>query len=227
MKRTLSVGSLACDFCDEFSGGHQNAYAKRYGPNAANRELLSDGTFRVLPTLGQLVEGHLLIAPSFHVTSMGDLIPEESSRLEVVCESVRLALQQVYGRVLFFEHGIRSAGSGGCGIEHAHMHALPVIANGVLETLIREFGGCAIHALADIGETVRQESSYLFFEDSSSTRYVFPVERIPSQYMRKLVADSIGKSDWDWRRCGQEPELFSTLERLTPLLSPAAFVAER
>jgi diadenosine tetraphosphate (Ap4A) HIT family hydrolase len=212
-----------CDFCDEFSGGQQNAYAIRYGPHA-DRELLNDGVFRVLPTLGQLVEGHLLIVPSPHITSMGDLMPKESNHLEAVCDTVRQALREAYGQVLFFEHGIRGAGSGGCGIDHAHIHAVPVAADGILDILVREFGGCAIHRLANIQEAVKPGSSYLFVEDSSASRYVFPVSELPSQYMRRVVAESMGKSDWDWRKCGQEPELMATLERLAPLFSPAAIV---
>ena len=213
-----------CDFCDELSGGQRNAYANRYGPRAPNRELFSDRVFRILPTLGQLTEGHLLVVPSRHLTSMGDLTPYELSQLEAICDSVRCVLLEAYGQALFFEHGIRGAGSGGCGIEHAHLHAVPVAGDGVLDILAREFGGCAIHGLANIKDAVKEESSYLFLEDSSATRYVFPVTELPSQYMRRLVANSIGKSDWDWRKCGQEPELIATLERLAPLFSPAAIV---
>lgn len=117
----------------------------------------------------------------------------------------------------FFEHGIRNSRSGGCGIDHAHMHALPVTANGVLNILTQEFGGTRIDSLVDIGQASGQNSSYLFLEDASRERYVFPVDNLPSQYMRKLVAESIGKSDWDWRNCGHEPALISTVQRLSPL----------
>jgi hypothetical protein len=152
-------------------------------------------------------------------------MPREAiDELDRLTKQIRSALQ-CYGREsVFFEHGIRGQLGGGCGIDHAHMHAVPVAAGGVSEVLIREFGGYEIHSLADFKKRVSQTSSYLFFEDSSSTRYIFPVKRIPSQYMRKLVADSIGKCEWDWRKCGQEPELIATLERLAPRFSPAAGV---
>jgi hypothetical protein len=146
--------------------------------------------------------------------------------LSALTAQVRSALQHCGRESVFFEHGIRSQSGGGCGVDHAHLHAVPVSAHGVLDILIREFGGCAIQGFTDIGGVVRQDTSYLFFEDSSANRYVFPVNKLPSQYMRKLIADSIAKPDWDWRNCGQEPELVSTLERLTPLLSPAALVAD-
>src|SRR5260370_5986666 len=170
-QRKGATQMTGCDFCNEFSGGRRNAYARRYGPHADNRALLNDGVFRVLPTLGQLIEGHLLVIPGRHLTSMGDLMPDESKQLEAICDSVRWTLQEVYGQALFFEHGIRGAGSGGCGIEHAHLHAVPVAGDGVLDFLVREFGGCAIHGLVNIKDAVKQESSYLFFEDSCANRY--------------------------------------------------------
>ena len=214
-----------CDFCDEFAGGSENAFAHRYA-QADDRIILASASFRVIPTLGQIVEGHLLIVPLRHFCAMADLPSSMIEEFNDVCGRVRSALTDAYGECVFFEHGVRGSGSGGCGIDHAHMHAVPVAAKGFLDVLTREFGGCAINDLAEIQKVVKQESSYLFFEDSSAGRHVFPVTELPSQYMRKLVADSIGKPDWDWRKCGQEPELFSTLERLTPLLSPAAIVEE-
>jgi diadenosine tetraphosphate (Ap4A) HIT family hydrolase len=208
-----------CDFCDEFSSGRHNAYADRYGPQPAGRILL-DGCFRVLPTLGQIAEGHLLIVPVGHLCALADLTNEQSEHLERLCQQVRSILRGAYGACVFFEHGIRNAGSGGCGIDHAHMHAVPVTADGVLDILTQEFDGSRIGSLRDVKQSLSHNSSYLFFEHDSGERYVFPADNLPSQYLRKLVAGSIGKSDWDWRKCGYEPGLISTIQRLSPLFSP-------
>jgi len=210
-----------CDFCDEFSSGQQNAYARVYGPHAATRVLV-DGPFRLLPTLGQVAEGHLLIIPAKHLCSLADLADEQTQQLERLCRQVKSVLRRAYGACVFFEHGIRSAGSGGCGIDHAHMHAVPVTADGVLNILTEQFNGRTIGSLGDIKRNLRHDSSYLFFEHISGQRYVFPVENLPSQYMRKLLADSVGKADWDWKKCGPEPELISTLQWLPRLFSAPA-----
>lgn len=215
-----------CEFCDEFSGGAQNEFAKRYAGHISNRSLFGNSHFQIVPTLGQIVEGHLLVVPTEHRCALADVPNQELRELETLCRRISSILTEKHGSCVFFEHGTRGERSGGCGIDHAHMHAVPVAAVGVLDVLTREFGGFAITDLADINEVVKRESSYLFFEDGSASRHVFPVKELPSQYMRKLVSESIGKSDWDWRKCGREPELLSTLERLTPLFSPAAFVAQ-
>ena len=211
--------SQSCDFCDEFTGGRANTYAYRYGRQATKRAILNYSVFRILPTLGQLTQGHLLIAPLEHYCAFADLQNEQTVELERLCHHVRSILRQTYGKCVFFEHGIRTKGSGGCGIDHAHMHAVPVLADSVLNVLLRTFTGRKLKRLEEINRIIPRHSSYLFFEDSRELRYVFPVQHIPSQYLRKLIAEQIGKTDWDWRRCGFEPEIVSTIERLSPMLS--------
>jgi diadenosine tetraphosphate (Ap4A) HIT family hydrolase len=209
-----------CDFCDEFVGKTRNAFAKRYGSDLRDRVLMGTDRFRVIPSLGQIAEGHLLIAPTNHYRAMADMPAEDIESLEVLCCVIRSILRNTYGQCILFEHGIRGGIAGGCGIDHAHMHAVPVTAEGVLNILTREFGGTRIDSLIEIGRELGQNSSYLFLEDASRERYVFPVCNLPSQYLRKLVAESIGKTDWDWRKSGYEAELVSAVGRLLPLFSP-------
>jgi diadenosine tetraphosphate (Ap4A) HIT family hydrolase len=217
---------MHCDFCDEFGGGRRNAYADRYG-QCARRAILANSRFHVIPTLGQLVEGHLLIVPDTHFCALANLPSNQIVELDSLMQLVRSRLNDAYGECTFFEHGIRDEGAGGCGIDHAHMHAVPVAADGVLNTLKQEFGGSRIDSLKGIRDSLPDGSSYLFFENFAGDRYLFPVNNLPSQYMRKLVAESIGKSNWDWRACGCEPELISTIQRLSPLFSPDVAAGHR
>ena len=173
----------------------------------------------MIASLGQITQGHLLVVPLKHICSLRDLGNEDIREVENLRADVRSTLQETYGACVFFEHGIRTGGSGGCGIDHAHMHAVPVTGEGVLKTLTREFRGRSIQCLAEIKRSRNPNSSYLYFEDASAQQYIFPVSNLPSQHMRKLVAESIGKSDWDWRKCGHEPEVISTVQRLAPLFS--------
>jgi diadenosine tetraphosphate (Ap4A) HIT family hydrolase len=220
LPNTSSPQRAACDFCDERAGGHRNAYVDRYG-ESASRVILGTETFRIIPTLGQLAEGHLLVIPHDHVCALADLPPDGLGQLEDLCKNVRSILTSAYGECIFFEHGIRNDASGGCGIDHAHMHAVPVALRAAPSGVRERFLGRAIRNLSQI-KTEVPDSSYIFFEDCLARRFVFPVDCIPSQHMRKLIADSIGKKEWDWRECGQEPELLSTLQQLPPLFSAAA-----
>src|SRR5579872_1366668 len=120
----------SCDFCNEFSGGNANAYAVRYGTSRTARTILDWGAFRIVPSLGQLTEGHLLILPAGHICAIADLPNGHISEFEHLRSKIKAALQETYGHCIFFEHGIRGEGSGGCGIDHAHIHAVPTTADG-------------------------------------------------------------------------------------------------
>jgi diadenosine tetraphosphate (Ap4A) HIT family hydrolase len=211
----------ACDFCDEFRGGFANAFALRYGTEISDRRIFLGETVCVIPSLGQIVEGHVLLAPLVHLTALSDMVSNEIEEIESLCHHARAALRRIYGTCIFFEHGVGRAGTGGCGIEHAHMHAVPVTGNGVLNILMQSFEGHQIRHLADIGRAIPPNSSYLFFENAIGERYVFAAPTMPSQYMRKLTCESIGKPDWDWRQAGREPDLFATIKRLSPAFSAA------
>jgi len=208
-----------CELCDELAGGCQNAYAHTYGH--LRRTVLASSHFHAVPTLGQIVEGHLLVIPKRHFCALADLPSDEAAELESLQHRVRVALELTYSECAFFEHGMRGHTPGGCGIDHAHMHAVPVAAHGVLEILRREFGGVRIHSLQEIRQKL-PDQSYLYFEGPGGDRHVFPVTNLPSQYMRKLIAESIGKRNWDWRVSGYEPALIATIRRLSPLFSSAA-----
>lgn len=218
MLNTFKSGRSACDFCDEFAGGRKNGYIHRYG-ESSSRVILGTPGFRIVPTLGQIAEGHLLIVPLDHVCALADLPLDEIVRLEDLCQYVRSILADTYGECIFFEHGIRNERSGGCGIDHAHMHAVPVPLRAAPTRLRETFQGSTIGRLAEIKIEV-PDSSYIFFEDCSGSRSVFTIDCIPSQYMRMLIAESIGKNDWDWRKSGYEAELVSAVGRLLPLFSP-------
>jgi diadenosine tetraphosphate (Ap4A) HIT family hydrolase len=210
-----------CDFCDEFSDGRNNAFVQRYLPELFDRTILGTRRFRVIPSVGQITQGHLLVVPIKHSCALADLSKEHNEELENLCVEARAILREAYGACVFFEHGTRGVESGGCGIDHAHLHAVPVAADGVLDVLKREFRASNVSSFQHVKEMIPADASYLFFEDVAGDRYVFPVANLPSQYMRKLVADSIGKTDWDWRECGREPALLSTLQQLPALFSAA------
>lgn len=206
-----------CDFCDELSGGSDNACALRYGHSNFGRVVARTRLFRVFPSLGQLAEGHVLIVPTRHICALADLSGPDVQELDRLYGTVRAALRSIYGSCIFFEHGVRREGAGGCGIDHAHMHAVPVAADGVLSVLRLKFQGVRINSLDAISSSIPESSSYLFFETASGDRFVFEVDHLPSQYMRQLVAKSLGSDNWDWRACHYEPELIATIQRLSPL----------
>jgi diadenosine tetraphosphate (Ap4A) HIT family hydrolase len=205
-----------CEFCDEFSGGVRNGFRMRYGGSIGDRSILATQHLRVFPSLGQLVEGYLLIAPTKHFAAVGDLPSGALNDLADTVSRVKAALSKNYGPCVLFEHGVRATGSGGCGIYHAHVHAFPLTgASDPVDSLKSAFPYQRLQHMCEIAKESAQLPCYLLFQDADGALYLFDTGPLPSQYMRRLLAQALGSPDWDWRSTGMEARLQTTLERLS------------
>lgn len=201
-----------CEFCDEFAGS-ASRFSLEY-PDFPSRVILKWRDFRVVPSIGQIAEGHLLILPTPHVTAIGSLSGRGLEDLEQLVSAVRSTLSETYRRTpIFFEHGTVCGDSGGCGIDHMHLHCVPVTVR-VARGVAADFPLLPIASLSDLQGFVRAGTSYLFIEESDGSRYASPVNVLPSQYMRRHLASLLRVSNWDWRLAGREGSLISTLVKM-------------
>jgi diadenosine tetraphosphate (Ap4A) HIT family hydrolase len=208
-----------CDFCNELSNGKENSFASIYGLDPKSRILFRSQNFAVVPSLGQIVEGYLLIVPIRHYTALADMPPQLISEVSNLCGEVRRGLSKAYGSCLFFEHGVRGKESGGCGVEHAHLHAVPFTrSTEPIEELRRSLSLKLIGGISEIHKEVAPDSSYLYYEQTNGHAWACEIEFIPSQYLRKVLAESLGINSWDWRECGREQALLSSIARLSEFL---------
>jgi hypothetical protein len=100
-----------------------------------------------------------------------------------------------------FEHGIRKDGSGGCGVVHAHLHVLPLendVVDRVRNRVVKDFTGALDADLPCFFEDV-QNTSYLLFGRFSHSLVLVPSNGVPSQYLRRSIAEEAGFGRWDWR----------------------------
>lgn len=220
MSEALKGGSevlgAECEFCEEFAGGSMNAFYARYKETLRSRVLLSSENFRVFPSLGQLLEGHLLIAPLVHYTALAEMPIDLVSEFLHTWRHVRTVVSQVYGPCICFEHGARGPLNGGCGIYHAHLHATPLtgVADPV-DTLKQRFPYVQLGQLNQISDLCTDLPCYLLYQDSKERIYLFNTGPLPSQYMRKLLADALGVQDWDWRSTARDEKLLTAMRRLS------------
>lgn len=201
---------MRCDFCEEFKKDY-------FAFTGSNRILWKTNNFFVFPGLGQIVEGYLLIATESHHISIGAVPTEFFNELEDVIKKVRGVLKEQYSNPLFFEHGPASSSKrGGCCIEHAHLHAMPVQLD-VLTDLSQHFLPRKITSFLELKRLYDKGSPYFFIETNSSERYVFKIsEQVPSQYIRRIIAEKIGKPDhWDWAVYLGIEEMKNTLQKLS------------
>jgi len=205
-----------CDFCKEFSGDTKNAFHRLYRDDLVGRVLVQSEHHAVIPSLGQIVEGYLLVVPLDHFRSLGELRGDVLDDFVFISDMVGRALKTLYGPYIFFEHGVRSEHAGGCGISHAHLHAMPLSgAPDPLVALRTKFPHTKLGRMAEIGQESAGFPSYLLLQDSHGDLYLFDTGPLPSQYMRQVLADSLHETNWDWRKAGREERLLSTIRRLS------------
>ncbi len=105
-----------------------NLFGQLVCDQAKSRIVLERGNLRAFPSLGEITACHLLVVPTYHVTSMLSLEPEDkpdaSSLINQICQTY---LRKFGEQPILFEHGDPTGRDifGGQCISHAHLHILP------------------------------------------------------------------------------------------------------
>ncbi len=185
-----------------------------------NTVLFETKSFAVIPSLGSLVPGWLLVVPKRRVLNCGMLTGEEQSELKELIQKLLEAQQRFTGRVFAFEHGPTYVGSlTGCGVDQAHIHLVPL-----------EFD--LVKAATATPGVIWDTSSYDNIVDGVNglgEEYVaiYDSQRGPgivgrpigqtSQWVRRVIAAELGHAnDWDYRKAPQRNIIAMTVEALKP-----------
>jgi diadenosine tetraphosphate (Ap4A) HIT family hydrolase len=185
-----------------------------------NREkesiLYESENFYVTPTLGGFVEGYLLICTKEHFIGLNQLPEELFQELDEVKEKVREILSEIYTEPVFFEHGvIDEIRKGGCCIDHAHLHAIPIDFD-IFDDIARNIEARKIDEIKKLIEQRQRKMQYFYYENQKGDKYVFDLEiQPPSQYLRRLIAARIGLVElWNWEENPEFSNFYETLKKL-------------
>jgi len=190
-----------CCLCNEIRGNlEDNLFARAFGYELVNAIVFETQNFAVIPSLGHLVEGYLLIVPKEHLLSIGALSTDKFTELSDVIEQIRSLIEPIYGPTILFEHGPASpARRAGCCTDHAHLHIVPAKVD-LLAPVRPFFLWRPIHALSDLKAFYDNHEPYLFIQGADAVMHACPAPLVPSQFLRKALANCLGKPrEWDWR----------------------------
>lgn len=185
-----------------------------------NKVIYETSSFVVTPTVGALIESWVLIISKRHVPAMGALTREELCELNGLVMKIKNLMESTYDSVVIFEHGPACEGTTfGCGVDHAHFHAVPLrIASAHL--IEKELGSpVKWETLADIRDLSKihlKGASYLYIleNDTNQGRVTCP-GNIPSQFMRRIIANFLGIPHlYDYRKYKFRQNAIATLRRL-------------
>lgn len=193
----------ACCLCGQIQGEPGNDLVARLLPEEPYRRrvLLESRSFAVLPSLGALAPGHVLLCPRQHVGSFAQVDVSLHSEYRDVKATLVARLRAMYeGEITIFEHGM--AADGGrmvCTVDHAHQHFVPLppwLDAAAPVAWTRTFDGslAALRRLAGGQEYVSCETP------DGVCRLMTAGRGIESQLMRKIIATGLGRGHrWNWR----------------------------
>jgi ATP adenylyltransferase len=193
-----------------------------------DRVLFETDHFLVVPTVGALVEGWLLVVTKQQYMCMGAVDSEMFDELKRLKNYISLILHRHYGDVVVFEHGPHEpAERVGCGVDHAHLHvvplnfdlldAVPAVSNATLEWR-------AADGFQAAGNLFNARTPYLYVEQPVGNPKIAAAWDAPSQLFRRVIAQSIGSpGSFDWRTNPMELNVVSTIETVRGSFSSEEF----
>jgi ATP adenylyltransferase len=190
-----------------------------------NEPLIETENFVVIPSVGALVEGWVLLVPKQHRISMGALPIEKRNEAQEVEHRTRAILRRLYEKpIVGFEHGPSAEQHGtGCGVDHAHLHLLPLDCD--LLTYVRPFVSPSIDWKGcnweDLAQAYAAGLDYLYIRQEGKPALLAVCQDFGSQVFRKAVASFLSMdSQFNWRDYPQIETVARTIGTLTNALVP-------
>ena len=193
---------MECSFCSEINGKEENNFFDIYLKEKFEKEGLNSRIvatthkFVIMPMVGPLVPGYLLIVPKDHYLSISQLPKEQIEELKIVKEELKKVFEKHYGKSVFYEHGALSCSAkGGSCSDHAHLHIV------VVDIDVNDnFGqyGYELIKLDDYSEIINQKQRnipYLYYENQKGEMFLADAPIVESQFIRKLIAKDIDALD--------------------------------
>ena len=205
-----------CFFCEEklFS------LNKSVGLACKDSIIFEDKNVFITPDIAPLIEGHFLIVTKKHLTSFGGVNDQIYKSLKKAKKFLRSTIYK-NEKVLFFEHGSVVTKTAGACIDHAHIHAIPIVQDINVDKFMKE-------VVAEFITSEKQRASrdtlmrcadnkqpYLFYENDEEAWY-YPVDKLPSQLFRIMVAYYYTKT-YNWKLSYQSPETKELFKRTLAL----------
>lgn len=155
--------------------------------------------FVMMPTLGCLVPGWLLIVPRRTMANLSGLNAHERKGLKDLIIAVRPRLDRSGKEIFYFEHGSAPGSPASCGVDQAHLHIAPLPFDLVGAAVRQEDASWRPTSDSPHSLNIKQ-GDYLFVSDAYGRSMIGTTKSPRSQWFRKLIAAETNQHDlWDYR----------------------------
>ncbi len=208
-----------CAYCKYLKGDTESVESNE-------RTLYRSENFFVIPTVGQFINGYLLIIPYKHVMSNGELDHEVLAEFNDVLADIIEILQLSYpdsNGFLVWENGSGSSGIGKAkdSLVHSHVHVAP---SSLTAEAIEDISGFTFDEISLYDLKDYKASSYLLVRTPDPERWkILQTDKIyiPRQYVRQLIGEEveIEGENWNWRTHPYYDKMHQTLEDVISALT--------
>lgn len=181
--------------------------------------VLESKNFVAVPTLGAMVPGWLLVVPKEYYLCIGAMEVDRRRELVDFVKAVTNLLERTFGDIVLFEHGPSRRGSAvGCGVDYAHLHVVSTMCD-IMDQVARLapwIEWVEVEGFESAAEVFETGSEYLFVQQScSGGAHIGLGDEIPSQLLRKAIANYLGRPDkFDWKTYPELENVLTTLAML-------------
>ena len=188
------VEFLDCPFCKSTRLNNN----KLVGLPTIDAILFENDNIYVQVDISPLCIGHILIVTKKHYLNFFETSREIKEDVIRLKKKIKEVYKEVYNSdVLFFEHGSAKKGYAGKSIDHAHMHCIPYKYD-IRDTLYKLLGeNISLDILSVNG--FHNEFSYIYLDSTNGSNLIYKVDKLPSQFLRKILALKYGNSNYLWQ----------------------------
>ena len=168
--------------------------------------------FYILPTLGSLVDGYILIVTKRHINSMSELNENELIEYKNIIEKYKNLFKKIYNKTpIVFEHGTPNQNSEmkANSVTHAHTHIVNINFSNEKE-ILEKYNFKEINDFKEINKNM----NYIKYISNNKIYITYNFPSV-SQLMRILIAEELNYKDkFDWKKERFDENIISTIERI-------------
>ena len=187
--------SKECPFC-KHTRFENNKLVKLPTENSI---LFENDNIYVQVDISPLCLGHILIITNDHYLNFFETpnnIKEDVIKLK---EDISKIYKEIYNTdILIFEHGSAKSGYAGASIDHAHLHCIPYRFD-ISSSLNTQLGKPINCDILSLNSNFKNEFSYIYLESIKIGKQLYKVEKLPSQFLRRLVFEKQGSNQYLWQ----------------------------
>lgn len=155
--------------------------------------ILSSDSFVVIPAVGPITPGHVMVVSRSHAPNLAALGRATIQEYESLVESMAKH-PQLGNELLEAEHGASGNESGGACITHAHVNLIPGFSH-LADVLDGNLPRLEVDH--DLQTLEPAAAPYILLRGHDVVR-LFKAQAVPSQLIRRVLFEKVGRDDWDW-----------------------------